>query len=650
MSGNTIKDINERVAEAKKVVAAKKETEDLNRGDNISLAEDKILAGDNFSNSEKTELRTVSNNILADNRLDQNTKNIFSKSSQNLIEGEDDEILRAFRNFIALSNSIIEADSNYQQWKKQYPERSDEENLYNFKKSSDFADNLSKDSQALLSSIYSDSYANIMGTTQDPNIKKFSFQNKFDNLEWNTEVGPDNTQQYSQTISNAKGEVCCELVGYSANNKFTANINGQEQTVNKYRLIDIAPSIEKNSGPLHMALTALDVNGESMRASEAVYLTAYYNKEGKLVEISHPEPVHFFNDDPKSPAYIVKDNQMFTLPVTREKLEELEREVLMNKGIGQSKDISSFRANAPAQTPEAGVGVGTQTAQPNNPASGPTGTAKVTPQRPTVPPPPPPPSSQSITQTDKQNVSVQAEQVGGSKASTTAGTTPLSPPPLPPVYGPYVAQTQAAASQDIGTQTNQKRILQDASSQMQDGLVNLDDHGKKGWVAKMVDWFENKFGSNRQLDETAKQDYPGELALNQDQTQNILTKEELWLKLKDSINRSNAEADLEKEGFFKEHRDQVKNNPDVKKYLVDKVKELSQDDNAKNFHQVRALQIAQIELENIDMSKDSKTVAVNEARKIQENLESNPVIEVNQKKLLNVPPQTAKSNVRTPSR
>nr|WP_245406871.1 Sca4 family protein [Orientia tsutsugamushi] len=237
-----------------------------------------------------------------------------------------DPILQAFKDLKALINSVIAGDDSFKIWQQQNPSK----NLDDFKHNPTQMDSLSQETKELLSSLGSEGYANIMGSAAniDP-AQQMSFAVSFSTLDWGSQANSvGNTIQ--KTITNDAGEKVTDLISHMHKTQLSANVNGVTKTVTKHRTIDIPRAVEENKGPLDLALVAQDATGKNMSESKAVYLTAHYNQEGKLVEITHPEPMLFFSDEPSSPAYTVINNEVYTLPITREKYDQLTKEISQN--------------------------------------------------------------------------------------------------------------------------------------------------------------------------------------------------------------------------------------------------------------------------------------------------------------------------------
>ncbi|WP_425362127.1 Sca4 family protein [Candidatus Tisiphia endosymbiont of Mystacides longicornis] len=113
--------------------------------------------------------------------------------------------------------------------------------------------------------------------------------------------------------------------------------DGTNVTINNYRTIDFPITLD-NNGPMHLSLAVKDQNGKNIAASKAVYFTAHYDDDGKLVEVSSPHPVKFSGDSPDAVGYIEHGGQIYTLPVTQQKYKEMMQEVAKN--LGHGVDIS----------------------------------------------------------------------------------------------------------------------------------------------------------------------------------------------------------------------------------------------------------------------------------------------------------------------
>ena len=102
-------------------------------------------------------------------------------------------------------------------------------------------------------------------------------------------------------------------------------------TIANYRNLDLP--VQAKGGPMHMSLAVKDLQGKNISDKDAVYLTAHYDKEGKLVEMTMPIPVYFTVTDKDSPVCIKRKGKIYTLPVNRGKYEEMIRAIEVNKGI-----------------------------------------------------------------------------------------------------------------------------------------------------------------------------------------------------------------------------------------------------------------------------------------------------------------------------
>ncbi|WP_417904820.1 Sca4 family protein [Candidatus Tisiphia endosymbiont of Micropterix aruncella] len=135
--------------------------------------------------------------------------------------------------------------------------------------------------------------------------------------------------------------------------------DGTTVAIKNYRTIDF-PIKLNDGGSMHLSLAVKDSLGRNIAASKAVYFTAHYDDDGKLIEVSSPRPVKFSGTSPNAVGYIEHGGQIYTLPVTQEKYKAMMKEVAQNKGhdvdISQSIDTPSVDRiiTSPQKTEELG--------------------------------------------------------------------------------------------------------------------------------------------------------------------------------------------------------------------------------------------------------------------------------------------------------
>ncbi|WP_341758276.1 Sca4 family protein [Candidatus Tisiphia endosymbiont of Ditula angustiorana] len=135
--------------------------------------------------------------------------------------------------------------------------------------------------------------------------------------------------------------------------------DGTTVEIKNYRTIDFPIKLNEG-GPMHLSLAVKDSFGRNIAASKAVYFTAHYDDDGKLIEVSSPRPVKFNGTSPDAVGYIEHGGQIYTLPVTQEKYKAMMKEVVQNKGhdvdISQSIDTPSVDRiiTSPQKTEELG--------------------------------------------------------------------------------------------------------------------------------------------------------------------------------------------------------------------------------------------------------------------------------------------------------
>ncbi|WP_342267757.1 Sca4 family protein [Candidatus Tisiphia endosymbiont of Empis tessellata] len=121
------------------------------------------------------------------------------------------------------------------------------------------------------------------------------------------------------------------------------------EEIKNARMVNIPLSIDMQ-GACHMSFAVQDTNGRNISKEDAVYLTAHY-KNGKLVHLTKPTEIFSCSDDNKSPLYLKRKGKTYTLPVDKRTLEQLEQEVLKNKGeyVGIVKNAQgNIRVNSAA--------------------------------------------------------------------------------------------------------------------------------------------------------------------------------------------------------------------------------------------------------------------------------------------------------------
>ncbi|WP_341753916.1 Sca4 family protein [Candidatus Tisiphia endosymbiont of Dioctria rufipes] len=135
--------------------------------------------------------------------------------------------------------------------------------------------------------------------------------------------------------------------------------DGTTVEIKNYRTIDFPIKLNEG-GPMHLSLAVKDSLGRNIAASKAVYFTAHYDDNGKLIEVSSPRPVKFNGTGRDAVGYIEHGGQIYTLPVTQEKYKAMMQEVAQNKGhdvdISQSIDTPSVDRiiTSPQKTEELG--------------------------------------------------------------------------------------------------------------------------------------------------------------------------------------------------------------------------------------------------------------------------------------------------------
>ena len=173
--------------------------------------------------------------------------------------------------------------------------------------------------------------AKLLAEIEREKYKEIHNKYAYEDIEWNDR---------NQASITKDGVEICKL----GNQKTTGerqeyNLNGK--TISNYRSLDLPLETEK--GPMHMSLAVKDLQGKNVSEKEAVYLTAHYDKKGKLIEMTTPVPVYYTGKDKSSPVCIKQNGKIYTLPVNRGKYEEMMKEIAQNKGLNKGKEAHKLQ-------------------------------------------------------------------------------------------------------------------------------------------------------------------------------------------------------------------------------------------------------------------------------------------------------------------
>ncbi len=158
------------------------------------------------------------------------------------------------------------------------------------------------------------------------------FKENFKDIEW--KASPDVPNEKVTNIKNDQGEHIASIKETTHNTQpITLTLeDGKTKTINSYRTIDFPKKLENGKGPMHLSMAVKDENGKNIPEKNAVYFTADYDENGKLTELSAPTPVQFMGNGADSIGYVERNGKIYTLPVTKEKYQEMMQEVALNKG------------------------------------------------------------------------------------------------------------------------------------------------------------------------------------------------------------------------------------------------------------------------------------------------------------------------------
>ncbi|WPX99596.1 surface antigen protein [Candidatus Megaera polyxenophila] len=145
--------------------------------------------------------------------------------------------------------------------------------------------------------------------------------------------GPSTTSgEKTQIVKNKEGQEVCTLKEITSSQTFTAPDGSTKQV--STRSIEFPPSLKEGSGPMHASFALKNAKGDNMPAKDAVYFTVHYDKTGKLMEVTSPQPIKFMGKEDNAIGYIERNGEIYTLPVTKKTYNEMMTEVTKNKGVG----------------------------------------------------------------------------------------------------------------------------------------------------------------------------------------------------------------------------------------------------------------------------------------------------------------------------
>ncbi len=169
------------------------------------------------------------------------------------------------------------------------------------------------------------------------------FKESYRDVAWKQETG---SKVRVSDVTNANGEKIAsikETTHDTAPTKVTLS-DGTEKTIRSYREVDFPKNLESGKGPAHFSMALKDENGRNVPEKDAVYFTAHYDDNGKLMEVSSPKPVKFMGEGADAIGYIERNGQVLTLPVTQGKYKEMMQEVAINNGRSSTVDKSVEQA------------------------------------------------------------------------------------------------------------------------------------------------------------------------------------------------------------------------------------------------------------------------------------------------------------------
>ncbi|MBN8512436.1 MAG: hypothetical protein J0L79_05345, partial [Rickettsiales bacterium] len=166
------------------------------------------------------------------------------------------------------------------------------------------------------------------------------FKESYRDVSWKQDQG---SKTRVSEVTNANGEKIASIKETTLDTAPTKVklSDGTEKTIRSHREIDFPKNLDSGKGPAHFSMALKDENGRNMSEKDAVYFTAHYDDNGKLMEVSSPKPVKFTDT---GVGYIERNGQVFTLPVNKDKYEEMMQEVAINNGRSSTVDRSVEQA------------------------------------------------------------------------------------------------------------------------------------------------------------------------------------------------------------------------------------------------------------------------------------------------------------------
>ncbi|MDG1436335.1 MAG: Sca4 family protein [Rickettsiaceae bacterium] len=135
-----------------------------------------------------------------------------------------------------------------------------------------------------------------------------------------------------QQITNPEtGIVYCDLKKTQSENIKVHLANNSYVDITNRETIDFPMALNEGSGTFQIFIAAR--NQDNQPSSKVPGFSAHYDDAGKLKSISCPQMIKFAGIGPDAVGYIEKDGEVYTLPVTRGKYKELNKQLEINNGI-----------------------------------------------------------------------------------------------------------------------------------------------------------------------------------------------------------------------------------------------------------------------------------------------------------------------------
>ncbi len=123
------------------------------------------------------------------------------------------------------------------------------------------------------------------------------------------------------------------------------------EIVDQKVVADIPEHIDADKGPMYLSLALQSDDGSNMPKDGAVFLNVNYNKAGKLMSMTYPEPIIF--EDGKC-KFVQEGGKEFFLKINEARFKDLQKQIEENQ-LGVSVELAADSASVAPATPAIGL-------------------------------------------------------------------------------------------------------------------------------------------------------------------------------------------------------------------------------------------------------------------------------------------------------